>query len=34
VAEIMVDGEQTYLIRARETVADLVRGEKLLPDIN
>jgi len=34
VAEIMVDGEQTHLIRARETVADLVRGEKLLPDVN
>lgn len=34
VAEIMVDGEQTHLIRARETVADLVRGEKLLPEEN
>lgn len=34
VAEIMVDGEQTHLIRARETIADLVRGEKLLPEEN
>ena len=34
VAEIMVDGEHTHLIRARETVADLVRGEKLLPEEN
>ena len=30
-AEVMVDIEQTYLIRARETIADLVQGEKLLP---
>ena len=30
-AEIMVDGEHHYLIRERETVADLVRGETLLP---
>ncbi len=32
VAEIMVDGDQCHLIRQRETVADLMRGEALLPD--
>ncbi|MBD2857410.1 diaminopimelate decarboxylase [Spongiibacter sp. KMU-158] len=31
-AEVMVDGETPHLIRARETVADLMRGEALLPD--
>jgi diaminopimelate decarboxylase len=31
VAEIMVDGEQTHLIRARETLAQLYMGEYLLP---
>lgn len=31
VAEVMVDGDQSHLIRARETFADLVRGEALLP---
>ncbi len=30
-AEIMVDGERSNIIRERETLADLVRGEKLLP---
>lgn len=30
-AEIMVDGEHVHVIRDRETVADLVRGEHLLP---
>lgn len=30
-AEIMVDGDKHYLIRQRETLADLVRGETLLP---
>lgn len=30
-AELMVDGDQVHLIRARETVADLMRGEALLP---
>ena len=30
--EIMVDNGLTYLVRARETMADLVRGEQLLPD--
>lgn len=31
-AEIMVDGDQHYLIRERETVADLMRGEHVLPE--
>lgn len=31
VAEVMVDGEQSYLIRARETIASLWQGEKILP---
>lgn len=31
-AEVMVDGRQLHLIRARETVADLVRGEQLIPE--
>ena len=30
-AEVMVDGEQSYLIREREKVADLFKLEKLLP---
>ncbi len=30
-AEVMVDGDEFHLIRARETVADLIRGEALLP---
>ncbi|OOG41245.1 diaminopimelate decarboxylase [Polaromonas sp. A23] len=30
-AEILVDGTQAHLIRARETAADTFRGEKLLP---
>lgn len=30
-AEVMVDGETAHLIRARETVADLMLGEALLP---
>ncbi|MFA7553134.1 MAG: diaminopimelate decarboxylase [Spongiibacteraceae bacterium] len=30
-AEVMVDGDQFHLIRARETIADLMRGESLLP---
>ncbi|TXH05514.1 MAG: diaminopimelate decarboxylase [Nevskiaceae bacterium] len=30
-AEVMVDGDQAYLVRARETLDDLVRGESLLP---
>lgn len=30
-AEVMVDGDQVLLIRSRETLADLLRGETLLP---
>jgi diaminopimelate decarboxylase len=30
-AEVMVDGDRTHLVRARETFDDLVRGESLLP---
>jgi diaminopimelate decarboxylase len=30
-AEVMVDGDKVHLIRARETVADLMQGEALLP---
>jgi len=30
-AEVMVDGEQAYLVRRRETVAELFAGESLLP---
>ena len=32
VAEVMVDGNQTHLIRARETIEDLVRGEQLIKE--
>ena len=31
-AEIMVDGDNIHLIRARESIADLMRGEVLLPE--
>lgn len=31
-AEVVVDGRQIHLVRARETVADLLRLETLLPD--
>jgi diaminopimelate decarboxylase len=30
-AEVMVDGAQLHLVRARESVEDLLRGEALLP---
>jgi diaminopimelate decarboxylase len=30
-AEIMVDGDQMFVVRARETIADLMRGESVLP---
>lgn len=30
-AEVMVDGDQHYLIRARESFDDVIRGEHLLP---
>jgi diaminopimelate decarboxylase len=31
-AEVMVDGERMHVIRERETLEDLYRGEHLLPD--
>jgi diaminopimelate decarboxylase len=31
VAELMVDGEQVYVVRQRETVEDLIKGESVLP---
>jgi diaminopimelate decarboxylase len=31
-AEVMADGGQTFLVRARESLADLYRGESLLPE--
>lgn len=30
-AEVMVDGDKTYLVRARETLVDLMAGEQPLP---
>jgi diaminopimelate decarboxylase len=30
-AEVMVDHDSFYLVRARETIADLWRGESVLP---
>ena len=30
-AEVMVDGDAVHEVRARETVADLMRGEQRLP---
>jgi diaminopimelate decarboxylase len=30
-AELMVDGDAVHVIRARETLDDLLRGEALLP---
>ena len=30
--EIMVDGDQIYEIRKRESIDDLMNGESLLPD--
>jgi diaminopimelate decarboxylase len=30
-AEVLVDGDQAHLIREREKVSDLMRGERLLP---
>jgi diaminopimelate decarboxylase len=30
-AEVLVDGDQAHLIREREKVSDLLRGERLLP---
>jgi len=31
-AEIMVDGDQAYVVRERETFEDLIRGENVLPE--
>ena len=31
-AEIMVDGDRVHLVRQRETIDDLLRGEQVLPD--
>ena len=31
-AEVMVDGAHCYLIRARETIDDMLRGESVLPE--
>lgn len=31
-AEVMVDGESVHLVRARETLTDIMRGEHRLPD--
>lgn len=31
VAEVMVDGDQMHLVRKREVIADLYRGESILP---
>ncbi|WP_237060234.1 diaminopimelate decarboxylase [Microbulbifer sediminum] len=30
-AEVIVDGDRTYLVRARESLADLLRGETIVP---
>jgi diaminopimelate decarboxylase len=30
--EVMIDGDEAHVIRQRETIADLVRGEALLPE--
>jgi diaminopimelate decarboxylase len=30
-AELMVDGDQVHVVRARETIGDLLRGEQTLP---
>ena len=31
-AEVMIDGDQAYLVRERESIADIIRGEHRLPD--
>ena len=31
-AEVMVDGDSAHLVRRRESIEDLLRGESLLPD--
>ena len=32
VAEVMVDNKKIHLVRARETLEDLVRGEQLVQE--
>ena len=32
-AEVMVDGDGFHLVRRRESIEDLLRGESLLPDV-
>jgi diaminopimelate decarboxylase len=32
VAEVMIDNEKIHLVRARETLEDLVRGEQLIEE--
>jgi len=31
-AEIVISGAESYVVRARETIQDLTRGEQLLPE--
>lgn len=31
-AEVIVDGDQVHLVRARETIEDMLRGEAVIPD--
>lgn len=31
-AEVIVDGDQMYLVRARETIEDMLRGEAIIPE--
>ncbi|MEH6585078.1 MAG: diaminopimelate decarboxylase [Halioglobus sp.] len=31
-AEVMIDGDQAHLVRERESIADIIRGEHRLPD--
>jgi diaminopimelate decarboxylase len=31
-AEVIVDGDQVHLVRARETIDDMLRGEAVIPD--
>jgi diaminopimelate decarboxylase len=31
-AEVIVDGDQMHLVRARETVEDMLRGEAIIPE--
>ena len=31
-AEVMVDGDQAYVVRARESIEDLMAGERVLPE--